>query len=79
MDIENFDVKLGVETGKKGSTVGINSGQVSYRNTENVNRDKIVIYLKGSLCILICLLCRFTDLSMLIWSHPRIYNIHKEK
>lgn len=45
--IESFDVKLGVEMGKKGSTVGINSGQVSYRNTENVNRGKIVIYLKG--------------------------------
>lgn len=68
MDIENLDMKLGLAVVKERSTVGINNG-----NIENVNRQRIVMYLKGQL-LYTCLLC-----SMFICSHPRIYNVRKEK
>lgn len=58
--IENFDMKLGLAVGKKRSTIGINNGQMSYRNTENVTRERTVMYLKGQ-PLYTCLLCRLTD------------------
>lgn len=76
---ECFDMKLGLAIGKKRSTVGINNGQMSYRNIENVTRERIVMYLKGQPLYTYLLALQTYRLNMLICSHPRIHNVHKEK